>query len=338
MIERTFEKNDLPSLLELLRSNFNGWHSAQYWTWQYEENPNGSPITWVAEDNGKIVGCYNLIPTKIRIGQTSTKGAQAVDAAVDKSYRHAGIFKKLATNAIAQAKQEEIALVYAFPNEYSYRGQVRIGYRPMSIIPKMYKVFHLDSVFEEYGFKGLLAQKAANLMEVIQRITETMTNPELINSYYVKKIKDFDSRFDIFWSKIKESNNKILVERDATYLRWRYSRHPEKRYTTYICEKNGEIAGYIILSLEKNVSFEGKGAGKLSVGNIVDLLTLPDATDAAYLLISAACAYFERENVNVASCWMFSRFSYHTILKKFGFSDYFELFRRAILRPSYVRN
>jgi predicted N-acetyltransferase YhbS len=162
LIERRFEENDLKSLLDLLRSSYHGWHDAdvQYWVWKYEKNPHGSPTIWVAEDKGRIVGCYILNPARIRIRQVSVLGAQSVDAAVDNAYRGVGIFKKLAVKAIAQASKEGVAIFFAFPSEITYKGQVRIGYRPMFILPKMFKIFRPRSLLEETGSRSAFLKKA----------------------------------------------------------------------------------------------------------------------------------------------------------------------------------
>jgi L-amino acid N-acyltransferase YncA len=305
----------------------------QYWTWKYSKNPHGSPIIWVTEDKGRIVGCYILNPVRLRIGQVLLNGAQSVDAAVDKAYRGGGIFKKLAVAAITQAAKEEVNIIYAFPTEISYKGQVRIGYHPMFIIPKMFRVFRIGSLLErKIRLSGSFFQKALGTMDVFQRINKKKISIESNHEIKVRVIRDFDSRFEVFWKEICKENNSVLVERNLAYLNWRYIKHPEKSYTTYVCERNGEVVGYVVVNVEKNASIERDGINKLSLGNIIDLLTLSNMTSAAYPLISAACRHFEYERVDIAGCWMSRRHPFHPILSKFGFSDYYELLRRTASR------
>jgi N-acetylglutamate synthase-like GNAT family acetyltransferase len=333
VIYRRFEENDLPSLLRLLRSTFNGYPKMQNWDWKYTKNPHGSPIIWVAEDKGRIIGCYILNPVKLRIGSSLVKGAQPVDAAVDNAYRGGGIFKKLAVGAIAEAAKDGVSLIYAFPTEISFKGQVRVGYVPMLIIPKMFNVFRVRSLLQErMHFSDPLLQKGLDIVDTFQRIKRQKVRIGSNYALKVRVIKAFDPRFEAFWEKICSGNNNVIVERDAAYLNWRYLKHPEKYYTIYICENDREIVGYIVLNVEKNVSIEREGTGRLSVGNIIDLMTLPNMTNAAYSLISAACCHFENQSVDVAGCWMFKWHPYHSILRKFGFSDWYELLRRSASR------
>ncbi len=135
---------------------------------------------------------------------------------------------------------------------------------------------------------------------LFKELTRKRSSIESNYGLKVRVITDFDSRFEVFWKEICKENNNVLVERDLAYLNWRYMKHPEKHYTTYVCEKNGEIVGYVVVNVEKNVSIERGGTDKLSVGNIIDLLTLPNMTNAAYPLISASCDHFEHERVDIA--------------------------------------
>jgi hypothetical protein len=336
LIYRRFEENDFHSLLSLLRSTFNGYPEMKYWVWKYTKNPHGSPVIYVAEDKGRIIGCYILNPVKLRMRQVLVTGAQSVDAAVDNAYRGGGIFKKLAVGAIAQAAKDGVSIIYAFPNEISFKGQVRIGYHPMFIIPKMFRVFRMGSLLEgRLRLGGSYLQKAVGMMDAFQRINKEKISVESNYGLKVRVITDFDSRFEVFWKEICKENNSVLVERDLAYLNWRYVKHPEKQYTTYVCEKNGEVVGYVVVNAERNVSIEGEGTDKFSVGNIVDLLTLPNMTNAARSLVAASCDYFEHERVDIARCWMFRWHPFYKLLRKFGFSDCYELLRRTVSRSKY---
>lgn len=305
----------------------------QIWDWKYSKNPHGSPIIWVAEDKDRIVGCYLLNPVKLRVGSTLVIGAQPVDAAVDNSYRGGGIFKKLAVAAISEAARNGVSLIYAFPTEISFKGQVRIGYHPVFIIPKMFRVFRISSLLEErIHIDNNFVQRELGKIDNFQKARKQKLYLKSNQGLKVRVINNFNSKFEDFWKKICKENNDVLVERDLEYLNWRYMKHPEKHYVSYVCEINDEIVGYAVVNVEKNVSMEREGTGKLSVGNIIDLLTLPSMTEAAYPLIASSCSHFENERVDIAGCWMFKWHPLYPILRKFGFSDFYEVLRRSASR------
>lgn len=335
MIERRFKDKDQSSLLDLLESSYNGWHSKEYWLWKYKENPHGHPLIWVAEDKGRIVGCYILNPVKLCLGRVSVLGAQSVDAAVDTAYRGAGIFKKLARHVLKEASKEGVVITYAFPNEIAYKGQVRIGYRPMFMLPKMYKILNARQLVDEQQYNIPLRQ-ASKILRLYEKISRHRVRAMLNEKLTIKRINYFDSRFEVFWKRICEENTYILIERDLAYLRWRYFKNPEKSYTVYVCEENSEVVGYSVLSVEKNMARQKDVPTKRSTGNIIDFFTLPNMNHAGLHLIARSLDHFDREGVGIVRCWMFKKHPYHAILRKFGFSEYYELFRRAVFRPKYI--
>jgi len=335
MRERIFEDEDQSNLLDLLRSTYDGWHSPEYWNWKFERNPNGNPIVWIAEDEGKIVGCYILNPVRIRIGQVCVLGAQAVDAAVNTAYRGRGIFKKLAINAIKQASREGIAVTYAFPTEIAHKGQISLGYQPVFVLPKMYNILNLAQIVESDRARSCL-REASNILRLRERSSRRGVHAPSREKPAIRKISSFDSRFEVFWRRICEENSNILIERNVDYLRWRYFGNPEKSYSVYVCEENSEIVGYSVCSIEKNMTRQKYLDATLSMGNIVDLLTLPNKNYASVHLVSDMIDDFERKEVDIISCWMFKNHPYHSTLSRFGFSEYYELLRRGILRPKYL--
>jgi predicted N-acetyltransferase YhbS len=335
MKERRFEDADLSSLLDLLRSTYDGWHSAEYWDWKFKRNPYGHPIIWVAEDENRIVGCYILNPVRIRIGRVSVLGAQSVDAAVDVAYRGRGIFKKLAVNAIRQASKEGIAITYAFPTDIAYKGQISVGYRPAFIVPKMYNILNLSQLAgSKYG--GSCFRAASNILRLRERSNRRKLQSMSKQKLTIEKISNFDSRFEVFWKRICEQNSNILIERNLDYLRWRYSGNSEIPYSVYACEENNEIVGYSVFSIEKSMAGQKYLDAKLSVGNIVDLLTLPDKNCASVYLVFHMLDYFERNKVDIISSWMFKNHPYYAILRRFGFSEHYEMLRRFVFHPKYV--
>jgi GNAT superfamily N-acetyltransferase len=335
MREREFENEDQLGLLDLLRSTYDGWHSSKYWDWKFKRNPNGHPIIWIAEEGNKIVGCYILNPVRIRVGRVSALGAQSVDAAVSATYRGQGIFKKLAINAIKQASSEGIAITYAFPNAIAYAGQISVGYEPVFTVPKMYNISNLGHLLGSKYSRSYL-RKASIILSLRERSTRRRVNAMREEKPTIKKTSYFDSRFEVFWRRICGQNTNTLIERNLDYLRWRYLQNPEKRYCVYVCEENNEIVGYSVLSIDKDTTESNHLDLRLSIGNIVDLLTLPNKNYASLYLIAHMLDCFESNEVNMIGCWMFKSHPYHSILRRFGFSECYELLRRFVFRPKYV--
>ena len=138
---RQARSEDRPAIIATLRLAFGGWHgeaSEAYWEWKFHRNPHGRAHVWVADDGGTIAGCYVWNPVRLRANGTIVDGAQSVDAAVHPRYQGRGIFTDLARAAIEE-RSSDIQLVYAFPTEGAYRGQLRVGFRDLFPLAKAYR-------------------------------------------------------------------------------------------------------------------------------------------------------------------------------------------------------
>src|SRR5437870_3948924 len=63
--------------------------------WQYWENPFGAAISWVWDDDGKIVCHLARIPVPMILAGRVRQGAITVDAATAESHRQLGLFSRL---------------------------------------------------------------------------------------------------------------------------------------------------------------------------------------------------------------------------------------------------
>lgn len=271
-----------------------------------------------------IIGSYVLNPVKLRIGKALILGAQAVDAALHPKYRGQGLYEKLVAGALDAARKLGVVATYAFPNYASYKGQIRLGYQPVSDLPIIHKILNPSSALENYGLRD---DKVKKIAKYLINPPRKMAREPIVSQIETKKIRSFDDEMDDFWRICCEKNRSVMVERDRDYLNWRYFGNPDKEYSVYLCKgKTGKILGYSVLSVERQTS----------TGNIVDILTLPNMPKIANHLVECCLNHFENEGLDLATCWMFKGHAYYDELKKQGFSEYIGLLSRLVSRPKYI--
>ena len=300
MICRRFLSEDKEAVLSLLVEAFDGWHGDKneaYWAWKFERNPHGSARIYVCDDDGQIAGCYMLMPMVIRVGEATTLGVQAVDAAVSRDYRGRGVFTHLAQMGLKEAVDDGVGMIFAFPSKGAFGGQVKAGFKPKMVIPKAYRPLPWPPRHKHY------------------------------RGFTLRDVDTFDSGFGALDR--AASHREIRVERDDDFLRWRYCQHPTKSYKTVTCERDGEICGYLVLTL-----FDTGGRG--TVGYIVDLQTLPGCRPAATLLVNDALRRLWSLGARVAMSWERPSGDEQEALKSAGFSSKYGQIRRLVTRPDYV--
>lgn len=99
---RGYEEGDEIQLVELIKLVFDTrgrtdpkYTFSDHFNWKYLENPNGIVCIAIAEDNGKIIGCNNVIVRQVKINDTVYLQGDGGDAAVHPNYRNQGIYNKL---------------------------------------------------------------------------------------------------------------------------------------------------------------------------------------------------------------------------------------------------
>ncbi len=299
MIFRRYRPEDKAAVIATLQASFGGWHGGQsndYFEWKFERNPHGRAWIWVGDDDGTIAGCYVWNPVRLRVGKTTILGAQSVDAAVHPDYQRRGLFTDLARAATEDS--EGLRLVYAFPTEGAFRGQVQVGFRSLFAVPKVYRPLP----------------------------TRPLKRPR-VDDLALCDVKEFDPRFDVFRTAGRDAE--IAIERDADYLRWRYAEHPVQQYEILACESGGDVCGYCVLRI-------GTTRRWARPGYIVDLQVVPAAAPAAAFLVFHALRRLRSLGSRVAVSWMRPSGPEQEALEKFGLSHRYDAIRRRLERPRYV--
>ena len=299
MIYRRFHRDDKGAVIHVLHASFDSWRqrSEDHWTWKFEQNPHGLARIWVAEDGGRIAGCYIVNPVLLRAGVATILGGQAVDLAVHPDYRGRGVFTNLARKALEESTGEGVALVFAFAPEASFGGSVRAGYQPQFAVPKTY-------------------------CPLVGRITRWRQFGDLALS----EVKKFDSRFAVFAS---GRHGEISVQHDPEYLQWRYCENPARRYETIVCERDGDICGYCVLTANATRRL-------VSPGYVVDLQVVPGAESAAAYLASHSLRRLRSLGVQIAVSWERPTGPEQAALEACGFSSRYDSIRRRLTRRRLV--
>jgi ribosomal protein S18 acetylase RimI-like enzyme len=300
MISRRFRPEDKAAVISVLRESIDDWQgdwAEAYWEWKFERNPCGPGRIWVGDDDGRIAGCYIWNPVQVRWGETTFLAAQSVDAAVHPDYRGHGVFTDLARTAMDDDATGELALVFAFPVEAAFRGQIRVGFEPRLTVFSVHRPL-LIGARRRRRFEGLALETATS----------------------------FDSRFDAFSNAGRDSE--LTVVRDADYLQWRFFEHPTRAYETLVCERDGEIRGYCVISVD--------ATKRLARGYVLDLQVLPGSDPAAAFLVYHALRRLRSRGARVAITWVRPSGPEQRGLASLGFSPRYQAIQRRLRRGPYL--
>jgi hypothetical protein len=275
---RGYEAGDEERILDLFRASFHVERSVERWRWEYRENPYGAlRVSEAFAPDGRLVAHYAGYPVRF--------------------YSEAG-----------GAPRRFLALqigdtMTAAPFRHIGRGPTSLLGRTVRHFYARYCEGHVDF---NYGFNegniqrfSLRFVRAQRLEDCAYRVREAgrpFVEPRGFSrlGWRVARVHHFDERFDALFARVRDAY-RLLIERDARYLEWRYATCPDREYFVYALFRFGRLAGWSV--------FRQKGE-RLVWG---DALVDPRHRRAVSLLLARVLARPEHQGTRLIEGWLSTR-------------------------------
>jgi hypothetical protein len=321
---RLFTRGDEAEIVELLQSVFKRWprfdlecSPLDHWRWKYEDNPSRSKVVAVAESGHKIVGCSHGLYLRTKVGQRSLIAQQGTDLAILEDFRGMGIYPKMTAIKNETHKVNNANFSFGLSNnpvvdrarKKRVDPQFHLQLKHMLKIRDTKTHFRTNTsknnLIKQYGYASL---KTLNRVRNIANLSrDRASEPSLM----INEPKTIDEKMGEFWNQIKGDYN-FIVERDNSFINWRYRDGRGGKYTLRYAYENDNIQGYAALRVNRfNESYPE--------GYIVDLLTSPDRLDVAEALIKDADQIFTEMGVNIIHALAIKGHPYERILSRRGY-------------------
>jgi len=279
---REYRAGDEQGILELFNVVYRRKLDLGLWNWLIKENPFGEGIVRLMFDDGRLIGHYAVVPTRLCIRGKLYKAALATTKMTHPDYRRRGIFSELMSEVHACCKENEIEVVFGFPNKNSYHGFT-----------------------QRLGWCGFGSVRGWTLQRGPER---SPSDPELT----FERLGVSDNRVDELWIRARDRDC-VIVPRTSKYIEWRYYQKPGNLYTVYcVKDQTGILQGILVLKVYQTVD--------KTTGHIIDIITVDQPEIQKSLLIKAIDIFTETEIRNI-SCWIPSHSPIAFQLKALGFSQ-----------------
>lgn len=298
---RRFSTSDVSDILCFLNSVFKPTYpfTEEWWLWKYKNNPAGfwgeEGDIWVAEDKGKIVGHYAVMPIKIRIGNEIAIVGQSVDTAVHPEYRRMGIFSTLARKVYADI-HDRYSFLFGYPSEMAYRGFLQLGWKgyPVNELVKFINYKRPIKSLLSNNLYSWIARALLKTWQTMKNVSSTFNiNRRFEGEDVIMERRDkFEDEFDAFW-RIKRGENTVIIERTVSYLNWRFSKiFGDYQIWVGKSVRDGRVIGY---SVFRSTNFK-----KITnVLDIVDLCALPKEDKFILSAIDLSLKMAEEKDVDL---------------------------------------
>jgi hypothetical protein len=279
---REYRDGDEEQILPMFCRSFHVDRSLARWRWEYRENPYGAlRISQAFSPDGKLAAHYAGYPVRFHNatrGETprTLPALQIGDTMTEPSYRHLGrgptsLLGRTVRHYYARFCAGHVAFNYGFNTGNIQRFSMSfVGARRLESLP-----FHV---------LDLAARPLARPNPLLSRLA----------GYRIERIARFDARWDAFFHRVSGAY-RLLVERDARYLEWRYARCPDVEYFLYAVFRRDRLAGWSV--------FRSKGE-RLLWG---DALFDPRHPAAVRQLLARVLAAPEHRQAKTVETWATSR-------------------------------
>ena len=279
---REYRAGDEDQILPLFRKSFYVDRSLDRWGWEYRDNPYGAlMISEAFSEDGRLVAHYAGYPVRFHRetggGPRTFPALQIGDTMTEPSVRQVGrgptsLLGRTVRHYYARFCEGQVAFNYGFNTGNIQRFSMSfVGARRLEDLP-----FHVLD---------------------LEKTPLRPPHPVLsrLAGYRVERIVRFDARWDELFRRVSGAY-RLLVERDARYLEWRYARCPDSGYFLYAVFRRRRLVGWSV--------FAYKGEGRLRWG---DALFDPRHGEAVRHLLAHVLAAPEHRQAKTVETWATSR-------------------------------
>ena len=257
--------------------------------WAYRDNPHGQGKAWLALHQGKnqVVGFTSAFPRRVLVDGKPFLGWNCADFSIDQEYRTLGVAMKLRRAAKDCVDRGEFDFLFAHPNERMRAVHEKVGHQPIGKMVRYAALLRLENKLEALTGSKIAAQALAALGNpFLQFVTPGRSRAGAYDFSLVEE-KSFGSEYDRLFERVLQQH-RVIVQRDAAYLTWRFLRNPLYRATSFRMHAGAILKGYVLFH-------EAKG-----VAHVMELL-VEGQQEERRLLVRALMRHLRKARVNVIS-------------------------------------
>jgi len=223
-IVRSYRPEDEAGVLSLWKAAFEKELSPALWRWKYLENPYKLQIALCVSEDGTILVMYGGIPYRANWKGKTVCVTHLADIMSHPVCRGTGLFARTGAAFFDLfAGPEATIFYYGFPGKFH---------------------FDIGEKYLEYtALKGGVGFLAARTEDLASRLTRF--------GGQISQITNIGNSFDHLWKRCRDNHPFALI-RDADFLRWRFFKHPLRKYELwgYRPYLQKGLKAYAVFSLE----------------------------------------------------------------------------------------
>ena len=222
--------------------------------WLYRDNPDGPAVLWSIreEATGEMAGFSMALPRRVLVDGRRCVCWNGGDLSVRPQFRRQGAATQLRVAAMQGVDAGRVDFFYNHPNAQSQPVYEKAGYFLIGTMVRYAKPLKTEEYIRRRLGGRLLAAGAGKITDSVLMLSSRERRHRTHCSTRVIQSPRFDQRFDALFA-AAATGRRIVGVRDARYLDWRYTRNPLYKTQAILAEQRGELAGYVLFSVDDAV-------------------------------------------------------------------------------------
>ncbi len=293
-------------LIRLTESTYPGREISNeaFLQWEYEDNPDGKAIIYVASEGEKFVAQYLVIPHNYTINGKILKGSLSINTLTHPMHRGNTLFPQLAELTYLACIKNKCVFTLGIPNANSHPVFIdKLNFEDLGRVPFIMKTFKPKTVlwhlFTKKRLKhGVEIELKAEIIAARKANGISWFNPNLDKNLYDGFLKKFIAE------------KKVATLRSLDYIRWRYIDIPIRKYHLFKSVKDGKMNALAVIRTREIYG--------LKCGILMDFICT-DELESADPILTHLFDLLEKNDIELIIGAMQSGTREFNFLKKAGF-------------------
>jgi len=303
-------KKELSTFTALLNRNRAKAVKDERFEWLYLDNPSGHAKAWfvVDEKSGDKVAFTCVLPRMVKVDGKAVLAWNCGDFSVDKKFRTLGVAMKLRRKAKEAVDSDLVPAFYAHPNDRMKAVHESVGHVCIGKMNRYVKLLRADRQIKK-RIKNEALQRIAQILgnTVLWLDDLRIQNHDREHTIACVKNEVFGPEYDALFETVSK-NYRVIGDRSASYLNWRYHRNPLYKTDRFEIRKKGILKGYILYYIQDGVT------------TFKDLLCVQE-TNTQRCLLEKWIAFLRQEKVISISANLMNKNPMLPLFKSLGFKQ-----------------
>lgn len=308
-----YRPGDEVGINRLFNVVFDQQREIEEWAWKFTEGPVDSrPFIVLAKEGDKVVGHSASLVLNLKYHDSTVRAHNAVNYMIHPNCRGKGVSVQLYRKAREQWMKSEIDCTFAFPNKagylvvkklYKYKEFIKVKTLSKRLSWRLACAKRLNSPF--------IVSVIAAVTRIVIGLTICLKSIDIFGKIRYGIVRELDKdKTNGFWNSVKDKYE-IMLERDFSYLNWRYIKKPANNFSIIQAEDQGVMVGIAVTNVIK--SFTEKK------GQIMECLCKDEKITVQ--LLARCLLLLSRQQVDYVECRISSEDPLQEQLLELGFID-----------------